>query len=277
VDADALFVPVPDAPRRSPWPVVQALLDVIPLVRADAGMNAAKRRWARWAPRYRDAAAIVAISQHSADEGIRLLGLDTTRVHVSHLGVDPIFHPSPDTEPTAPYLVVVSEFSPRKGFDLAFATVAAIAAAGHPHRLHVAGRIAPWVKAEVEALRDRSARPDLVDLLGFVDNLPQLYRGASAFLGTSRYEGFGLPALEAMACGTPVVAFANSATTEVVGDGGVLVPDGDLDAFVAAVRRVLTDPGYADELRQRAIARASLFSWDRAAATHAEIIRSVTS
>jgi glycosyltransferase involved in cell wall biosynthesis len=112
-------------------------------------------------------------------------------------------------------------------------------------------------------------------MLDFVDDLASVYRRADVFLYTSRYEGFGLPALEAMASGTPVVAFANSAIPEVVEDGGLLVPDGDVRAMVDGVRSLMDDRSRRDEIRSRGLERAKQFSWDRSVAIHADVYRSV--
>jgi glycosyltransferase involved in cell wall biosynthesis len=273
--AGVALEPAPDPPRRSAVPVVQTLHDVIPLVRDDPDLAEERRRWRHYAPRYRQAHAVIAVSRYSADEGIRLLGLDPRRVHVSHHGVDPAFHPDTPPDVRDPYIVMVNEFSRRKGFDASFAAIGGVAEAGFRHRLRVGGRIADWVRADLEALVVAAPRPERIDLLGYVDDLPALYRGADVAVVTSRYEGFGLPALEAMACGTPVVAWANSATAEVIGDGGVLVPDGDLPGLVAALTHVLGDPTWADELRQRALERARAFSWQRSVEIHADVIRSV--
>src|SRR5947209_14635956 len=84
-----------------------------------------------------------------------------------------------------------------------------------------------WMRGRVDEVLARATRPDRVEVLGFVDDLVDLYRGASALVFTSRAEGFGLPIVEAMACGTPVVAFDNTSIPEVAGDAGVLVPDGE--------------------------------------------------
>jgi glycosyltransferase involved in cell wall biosynthesis len=172
-------------------------------------------------------------------------------------------------------VLVVNEWSQRKGYPEAFAAIAGLADLGLPHALRVAGHIAPEKAAQISVLRAAAPRPDRVELLGYVPDLPALYQAASVFIGTSRYEGFGLPALEAMACGTPVVAFDNSATTEIVAGGGVLVPDGDVAALVGAVHRIIEEPSWAAEMSERGLARAAEFSWAKSAALHAEIIRSV--
>lgn len=274
--ADVLHEPGFSAPWRVDRPYVQTLFDVIPLVLDDPDLAALRRRWRRFAPRYRRADAVIAISRSAADDGIRLLGLDPARLEVAHLGVGPEFHPGP-TAADAPYLLVVSDFSLRKGFAEAFEVVARLAERGHPHRLRVAGLVQPWARDDLAATLAAARRPDLVDHLGFVDDLPALVRSASLFLSTSRYEGFGLPALEAMASGVPVVAFANSAVTEVVGDGGCLVADGDVAAMAEAGHRLLTSPAAWDEAREAGLARAARFTWAAAAGVHAEVFASVAS
>lgn len=264
-DAEVFHNPLFHPPWRVDRPWVQTLYDVIPLVFDDPNLAVLRRRWRRFAPRYRRADVVAAISRHAADEGLRLLGLDSARLEVVPLAVDERYQPNPegpaaqDDEP--PYLLVVSEYSRRKGFADAFAVVGALADAGYPHRLRVAGRVPPHVAAELDALVRSADRPDRIEVLGFVPDLVALYQGAAAVLVPTRYEGFGLPALEGMACGVPVVAYDNSSLPEVVGDGGVLVADGDRAALLAAVRAILDDASWAAELRGRAIARAATFTW----------------
>ena len=272
--ADVFHNPGFHAPWRVDRPWVQTLLDVIPLVRDDPDLAALRQRWRRFAPRYRRADAILAISRSAADDGIRLLGLDPTRVEVAHLGVAPAFRPG-NGPADPPYVLVISEFAKRKGFTEAFAVTARLADLGHPHRLKAAGRIHDWAREPLRATVAASPRPDLVDVLGFVDDLPALVRGASVFLMSSRYEGFGLPALEAMASGVPVVAFDNSAVTEVVRGGGVLVPDGDVEAMAQAASRLLRSPAAWEEASQAGLARAAQFTWAASAKVHAEVFASV--
>jgi glycosyltransferase involved in cell wall biosynthesis len=105
------------------------------------------------------------------------------------------------------------------------------------------------------------------ELVGRVsdEHLVDLYRGASAFVDTSLYEGFGYQVLEAMACGAPVVASNTTSIPEVVGDAGLLCPPRDVNAFADALRRVLSDDALAASLRARGLARASEFTWERTA------------
>jgi glycosyltransferase involved in cell wall biosynthesis len=136
-----------------------------------------------------------------------------------------------------------------------------------------AGGQDPWMARQGVAAVAASPRPDLVDDIGYVEDMATLYRGADAVIVSSRAEGFGLPALEAMACGTPVVAFANTSLPEVLGDAGVLAPDGDVGALVAAARNVLVDRGLHDDLGHRGVERARLFTWQRTVELHAEAYR----
>jgi glycosyltransferase involved in cell wall biosynthesis len=272
---------------HAPWgiagPWVQTLLDVIPLTVDEPDLDMLRRRWQRFGPRYRHADAVIAISRHAADEGIRLLGIDPKRLRVVHLGVNPVFAPGPASPAEAaagagdgpPYLLVVGEYSRRKGFARAFAVVSALAEAGYPHTLKVAGRVHGFSRDELLRLRAASGAPERIEILGYVDDLPALYQHASVMLMASRYEGFGLPAVEAMASGVPVVAFANTAITEVVAGGGWLVEDGDVDAMVKAVRTIVDSPELALEWRQKGLDRAAAFTWAESAARHADVYRAV--
>lgn len=264
--------PNPHAPLVPPSPWVQTLHDVIPLRSADPVDAQFRRRFERFGRRYAHADAVIAVSRHAADEGMALLGIPAALIEVIHLGVGPEFtaaaRPAGDGPP---YLLMVCEYSRRKGLAEVLGVVDNLAAAGYPHRLRIAGRVPPWVADEFARLVRSCAHPERVDALGFVDDLPSLYRGADVLVVTSRHEGFGLPAVEAMACGTPVVAFANTSLPEVVGDGGVLVRDGDVEAATQAVRSILDSSERRRELAARASARATHFDWRQAARASAEI------
>jgi len=125
-----------------------------------------------------------------------------------------------------------------------------------------------WLTADILAEVDRMRLGDRVVLTGFVpdSDLAALLSGAQAFLFPSLYEGFGLPILEAMACGIPVVCSNSSSLPEVAGEAALLVDPMDIDALAAAMQRVLVDEGLRQELVQRGFAQISAFSWRRCAA-----------
>lgn len=276
VGADVFFSPADNPPSRSPVPWVQMLHDLIPLV--VPGSEGAADRWRRIGERLTSAAAVVTNSGCTADDAVRLLGVDPGATHVVPLGVSPRFRPP--ASPAAagpPTILYVGEYGPHKGFAEAFAVAGAVAQAGLPHRLAMVGHLAPWYEPSVRDLLRAAPSPDRVDLLGYVDDVVAAYQEADALIVTSRYEGFCLPALEAMACGTPVVAFANSALPEVVGEAGVLVPDGDVPAFAAAVVELLEDEEARASMAVRGIERAASFTWEGCARAHAELFRRVGS
>jgi glycosyltransferase involved in cell wall biosynthesis len=252
---------------------VQVLHDVIPL--DHESFEGERERWQRYAPRFREAAQVIAVSKHCGDLAVELLGLDPARVTVAHHGVDPAFHPGPATA-EQPYLLYVGEYDARKGYPEACEVAALVADAGLPHRLKVAGFIAPWKRAEIEGVVAASRRPDRVELLGHVhhtEELPDLMRGAAVLTVTSRYEGFGLPAAEGRACGVPVVSFRNTSLTEVVGTGGLLIDDGDTAAFAEAVIQLLRDPAAHAAVVASGLDRARSFTWEHSAALHADVLR----
>jgi alpha-1,3-rhamnosyl/mannosyltransferase len=129
-----------------------------------------------------------------------------------------------------------------------------------------------WVAARVSELVEASARPDRVDVLGWVDDVVALYQGASALVFTSRAEGFGLPLLEALACGVPVVAFDNTSVGEVLDGAGILVEDGDVAAFVDALRGVLSDTARREDMVSAGVERAAQFRWEDTVARYHEIL-----
>lgn len=274
-NAALLHSPAQSPPRRSSLPWVQTVHDLTPLVFRHPLLEADRRRWLRRLPRLHSAAAVICCSRSSADQVLRFTEVGADRVHVVPLGVDERFRPDGPSPDRPAYLLWVSSWGPHKGLAEALDVAAALATRGHDHRLVIAGAQDSWMRERVHEQVATSARPDLVDVVGYVDDLAALYRGSSALLVTSRAEGFGLPAAEAMACGTPVVAFDNTSLPEVVGDAGVLVGDGDVTAMTDAVDRILREPQLAKQLSDRGVARARRFSWSTTAREHAEIYRSV--
>jgi len=190
---------------------------------------------------------VLAISERTKRDAIELYGVAPAKVTVTPLGVDPEFVPGPGG--SRDYLLFVGAVQARKD---PLAALSAAQAVGL--RLVVAG---PEKEPDVA----RALRTGGADVRGWVskDELAELYRGAAALVLPSRFEGFGVPVVEAMASGTPVVLSGDEALREVAGDAGVYADDGD---FAAAVRRALEE---RDRYAAAALERARRYSWRIAA------------
>jgi glycosyltransferase involved in cell wall biosynthesis len=203
------------------------------------------------------------VSEFSRAELVDVLGLRAERVTVVPGGVDAAFAPGADAEGaraalglTWPYVLCVASGTARK--NLAALVPAARALAGDGVEVVVAGGHRPQFAREpgLDALRRIGHVPDHL--------LPGLYAGAEAFALPSHHEGFGLPVLEAMACGTPVVAADTAALPETCGGAAVLVPP-DGEAVRDALLALLDDPAERKRLRAAGLRRAAPFTWDATA------------
>jgi glycosyltransferase involved in cell wall biosynthesis len=199
---------------------------------------------------------LIAISECTKRDIIEIYGRRAEDITVVHHGVDhEVFRPDgPATRRAKPYILTVGALQPRKNLRT---LIRAYRQLRLPVELVIAGQRG-WMWEEIE----REAGPGVV-FLGYVSDadLPALYRGAAVVAMPSLYEGFGLPLLEAMACGAPVVAAYASCFPEVVGDAAVLVDPHDVTAWAEALRRVIETP----PPRQLSLRRAAAFTWERTA------------
>jgi len=215
---------------------------------------------------------LIAVSDATAAELVERLAANRRRIHTIHEGLDPEFareQPAAGAGPElpAPYLLFVSTIEPRKNVEGVLAAFELAARAGYRGHLVLVGRWG-WRTDAIRRALDTSPVRGRIVHLDYVErsHLPGLYRGADALLFPSWIEGFGLPLLEAMACGTPVVTSGRSAMAEVAGPAAVYVDPASPQDIAAGITSLLADP----ELRGRLVAagreRAAAFSWDRAAA-----------
>jgi glycosyltransferase involved in cell wall biosynthesis len=197
-----------------------------------------------------------------AAEIVDHFGVDPSRVRVIPPGVE---RDAAQGQPAAglsspPYLLGLGTSEPRKDFPGLVAAFDELAASHASLELRIAGPPG-WGEAQLQRAIAGAKHRHRVRRLGWVDDVRPLLAGAAVFVFPSRYEGFGLPPLEAMACGVPVVATAAGSLPEVLGDAAVLVPVGDPPSLAAAINRVLSD----DTLRARLIRagrrRVEAFSW----------------
>ncbi len=229
----------------------------------------------------RQATRVITTSRYTAGDVERLWGIDARRIRAVPAGVTPVLgepgSPAGDADVLRrygidrPYLLYVGGFDPRKNIgNLLLGFERAVSRDG---KLLVLAGSADAYEESVRSLIAQMGAEGTVKLAGFIrqEDLAPLYRMARGFLFLSLYEGFGLPVLEAMACGTPVVAAHASSLPEVAGDAALLVDPLDPAAIAAAIDRILTDEALAASMRQRGFARAAELSWDATAAKTMEI------
>jgi glycosyltransferase involved in cell wall biosynthesis len=275
---DVVLTPVPELPlRRLPVPTVIVVHDVGPLVAPTFYSLAKKLRYQAFLPRTCAAAsAVVCVSQATLD-GLRA-STDTDPRRCEVIGEGPQLLAGASERGTAdPYLLYVGSLDARKNVDTlvdAFAT----ADPPLPVRLLIVG---PTDARSAEALRGRLAREGLderVRHLGFVsaEQLTGLYRDAIALVLPSLYEGFGLPVLEAMKLGTPVVASDISPLREVAQDAALYVSAPlDAEAWRSALARILSDDGLRAELSRAGAAAAARYSWAEVAERFSDLLHRV--
>ncbi len=225
---------------------------------------------------------ILADSESTRHDLVELMGVAPEEVSVLYPGVEPRFRPIEDIEVLKQvhsrydlperFILGLSTLQPRKNFDglvKAFQRLLLIRGAGSRfsdlHLVIAGGK--GWMYEETLALVDRVGLGERIHFPGFVadNDLPALYSLAAVFAFPSWYEGFGLPVLEAMACGTPVVAADNSSLPEVVGEAGLMVDAGDIDALAEALDRLLEDQELRMRLDIAGREQARRFTWESAA------------
>jgi glycosyltransferase involved in cell wall biosynthesis len=219
------------------------------------------------------------VSEVTRNDALNFSKIPPEHVFVTPLAADKnLFHPETDPEkfaevrrrlaiPDAPYFLALSAHDRHKNFPHLIRCFGELVASGElkDTNLVIVGSN-PGRNPEIaETLARYPAAKARVILAGFVpdEDLATVYSGAMGFLFPSLAEGFGIPPLEAMQCGTPVIASATTSMPEVVGDAGILLPPDDVDAWCQNVLRLRRDEKLRDGLRIKSLARSKLFSWER--------------
>ena len=261
-------VPAPGVP----W--VLTLHDVIPLLFPEQYLRSGMLYRLMYATARR-AALILAPSGQARQDILNELGLAPESVRVVPGAAADRFRPTPPSDALLaalgiepPYLLYVGGLAasdPRKRVDGLIEAIAAWGAAGdRPETLVLTGRLGDASRPLRERARRIGARVRFTDFVPDQD-LPALYTGAACLVTASSYEGFDLPALEALACGTPVAAFRVGAHEEVAGPGALLAEDGDMGGLIGAVERLCDDSELRERLSRAGREHASQFSWRRSA------------
>jgi glycosyltransferase involved in cell wall biosynthesis len=223
---------------------------------------------------------IIVPSNQTRDDLVRFYRTPPGRISVVHHGVDARFTPTPDARDSAfrerydlpnPFVLAVGTIQPRKNLP---ALAHAMLDVSLGHDLVIAGKRG-WMADEVMRELQSVGLGTRLRLLDYVpdDDLPALYRHAEVVVQPSRFEGFGMPVLEAMASGTPVIAARGSSLTEIGGDAAVFFDYDDPDDLPAQIRAVIGDTMAYREISARSIRWAKTFSWERAARETRQVLQ----
>jgi glycosyltransferase involved in cell wall biosynthesis len=221
----------------------------------------------------RKARLIITNSEYSKWEIVRYLGMPEDRIRVTPLAASAEFKPG-SVQPEKPYFLYVGNLEPRKNLERLIEAFARMP--GKDYQLVIAGN--RWYQGDAAEVKARSLGLNgRVKFLGYVPRaeLPALFSGATAFVYPSLLEGFGLPILESMACGTPVITSNNSSMKEIAHDAAVLIDPTDVREMTEALVDLAEDRSLREELSRRGLNRAAEFSWARTAQLTLNVYREV--
>jgi len=237
----------------------------------------------RWSCRRAD--HVITVSEASKRDLVELYGLEASQVSVTYQGPDECYRPLDRVDARKQvrarygieeeFLLYVGAIQPRKNIPRLLSAFARVKAERKlPHKLVIVGPKAWKARGAFEALENNPAKRDVI-VTGYVprEDLPHFYNAAEAFVYVSLCEGFGLPVVEAMACGAPTVTSRGSSLEEVAGEAAVLVDASDEQAIAGAIEKVLLDCELRAELREKGLARSKEFSCRKMAAQTQEIYR----
>ena len=282
--ADVVHVPYWGPPLSSPAPIVVTIHDVIPrLLPQYRGSRRVQLYTALASAAAQGASLVLADSDASKNDIVRELGIPAEKVRTLYLAVEERYSPTGDwqvdepirkkygLEPEGGYALYFGGFDIRKNVrGLLSAWTWAAGSIGQTTPLVIAGHLPKPDGTFFEDFPALAQELDIADSVKFIGAVeegdkPALYRGATVFIYPSRYEGFGLPPLEAMACGVPVVASSAASLPEVIGTAGYLIPPDETRSLGAALLTCVVEPSVADDLRARGLAQAKKFSWEQTA------------
>ncbi len=244
---------------------------------------AGRRLYLRWITgrAARKAQAVIAISASTKRDIVRLLGIEEGKIEVIPLAAGEAFRPLSQEgrerfrwdRGLNPYIYYQGTIEPRKNVVTLIQAYGQLRMEGYRGHDLVIGGAPGWDHDEAWMAVQRLGLRKQVHFLGYVtpEESPWWYGAADVFVYPSEYEGFGLPPLEAMSCGTPVVVADSSSLPEVVGDAGVLVPPRDADALAQAIAELIENPGLRASLADRGLERARSFTWKATARATARL------
>ena len=271
------------APKWRAWRSVVTLHDLAFLLYPETHTSASRAYYAASGESVRRAERVIAVSQRTASDAVRLLGVDPARMRVVPEAAAPSFSPRPPVAldelaqrlqvDRRPFVLFVGTLEPRKNVTLLLEAFDLVRRQLDAQLLIVGPR--GWLDEPIFAAHARLGLEGSARFLGPLgeNDLAVLYSAAGAFVLPSLYEGFGLPVLEAMACGAPVICSNAGPLPELAGDAAMLLPPDEPAAWARAMIHVLTQPHRAEVMRQAGFSRAASYSWERAALLTREVYR----
>jgi glycosyltransferase involved in cell wall biosynthesis len=250
---------------------VMTFHDAVPLIMPETLDDRIRAEMEEFLKRIHHVDCFIAVSQSTKDDMIRCLDIPDWKIHVVHNGYDKEYRLIPDSEWVRDkytggksFVLFVGTLEPRKN-------VSALIKAFHrlnrkDLRLVLAGNRG-WAMEKIDGLVETLKLGDRVIFPGYVpeEDLIALYNTAEAFVYPSYYEGFGIPLIEAMVCGAPVITSNTSSMPEVVGDAGLLIDPGDVEDLKSKIERVLSEPALRSRMKEAGLERAQAFSWEKSA------------
>ncbi|MDN3506761.1 MAG: glycosyltransferase family 1 protein [Simkaniaceae bacterium] len=246
--------------KRPKVPIVLTIHDVMPILFPHFFPKKSRILMERFLPRYLREADVITVPSHQTKlDLINVFNIPTEKVHVTGLALLP--QKRIIQEQKEPFLLYVGSFEPRKNLPGILKAFAKLKQQGFPHKLVLAGKEERSNRLPYELIDKLRLRPHL-QILGYIsqDQKASLLQKCALLLWPSFYEGFGIPLLEAMASGAPIITTKGSAMKEVVGDAALLIDPNDPDAMAQAAMSILSSPEQTDFLMRRGLERYSNFS-----------------
>ena len=286
--ADLLHQPCFSAPLNFKKPIVVTIHDIISLLFPETIPFASRMFYSKWMPfSYRKAAQIITISESTKRDIVRVLGIPEEKITVIPLGFDKKMQTKVSRDEITKvkkkyslpekYLLHIGTLEPRKNLDFLIDVFSEVIANGdNKLGLVITGKKGWYYEGLFEKVKNLSLE-DRVIFTGYIDEEDKaaIYQGARIFTFPSIYEGFGLPPLEAMAAGIPVISSDTSSMPEVIGDAGILISPYDREAWAKAILEVDSDENLRKKMISKNLLQVEKFSWDKTAQKTIEIYSKV--
>ncbi|UCG78185.1 MAG: glycosyltransferase family 4 protein [Nitrospirota bacterium] len=226
-----------------------------------------RKRLVEWGYFRHRVSAVITVSKYAMSEIGSALGLNKELIYPIYHGVDhDVFRPSERDSDSKPYLLHISEYQPKKNLDR---ILRAFKVLSRSYDMDLLAVVPGYNKKErdpkIKIIREKVGHNDIVDL----------YRNATGFVFPSLHESFGMPIIEAMACGCPVVTSNTTACSEIAGQASLLIDPRSVDDISYAMRQLITNKRLWSELRDKGLKRAQEFSWGKSAEEHLNVFKGV--